>query len=98
MRYPAAASTLMPQYAPPSVLGIVIVLAVGAWGVAAFSWLKTFKSLPKGRWTIPLFSRDPRYISAEGIVWRRRFLIACGCFALVVLGAGILGAIFFPNG
>ena len=88
----------MPQYVPPSVLAVVIILAGATWGVAAFSMLKTFKALPRGRRTVPLFSRDPRYISAEGILWRRRFFIAAGSFALVCIATIILGAAILPSG
>ena len=88
----------MPQYAPPSVLTAVILLAVGIWGVGVFALLKTFKALPRGRWTVPLFSRDPRYITEDGIRWRKRFTIAVACFAAVIIGTIILGAIFYPNG
>src|ERR1051326_9513082 len=97
VRYPAAADRTIPQYAPPSVLAVVIILAVGAWGVAAFSMLKTFKALPRGRWTVPLFSRDPRFITEDGILWRKRFFIAAGSFAVICIATIILGAIFFPN-
>jgi hypothetical protein len=88
----------MPKYVPPSILAVVIVLAVGTWGIAAFSMLKAFKVIPKGRWTIPIFSRDPRYISEDGMQWRRRFYLAAACFALIIVGTVILGAIFFPIG
>src|SRR5947207_10126910 len=71
--------------------------AIAGWGFCVYCWFRCFSSLPSGRWTIPLFSRDPRYISAEGIVWRKRLLLGGVVFILGCLLAVALAALTMPR-
>ena len=60
--------------------------------------MEAYRNRPAGRFTIPLFSRNPNYINADGIKWRTRMLIAWGCGAVFLIAAMICGALFAAAG
>ena len=74
-----------------------VVLAILLWGGAVYSLIKGFQHRIPGQWTIPLFSTNDRYISAEGIVWRRRFFFCAFGFAALVLAMMIVGGLVLGN-
>ena len=59
-------------------------IATGAWFGGAYSIYRGLQSLPDGQTDVPFFSADPKRISPEGLVWRRRIYACMAYFALAI--------------
>jgi hypothetical protein len=57
-------------------------IAACSWFAGAYSVYRGLQTLPDGQSDVPFFSHDPRLISEEGKLWRRRIYFCAAYFAL----------------
>ena len=76
--------------------------AVGSWLVAAYSAIRLWRSLPRGRqrWRLVWNGMDwfkAATFPAAAAADRRRLVLAFFMFFAAILGAALVAAIFLPN-
>lgn len=67
-----------------------LAVATGAWCGGVWSIWRALRTLPQGSLDLPFFSEDPRLITREGRLWRRRVYL---CLAYFLAGA-VMGVAF----
>ena len=55
-------------------------VVIPAWGLGAYAMIRAWITRPTGVHVVPLFSNDPKVITAEGRKWRRVFFVCAGVF------------------